>query len=65
MSLNDRLRVVVNEFFHGNKAAFAQAAKISVQRTYNCLSVRINAEPPGKALENLAKYLPHLNATWF
>ena len=28
MSLNDRLRIVVNEFFHGNKAAFARAAKI-------------------------------------
>ena len=27
MSLNDRLRIVVNEFFHGNKAAFARAAK--------------------------------------
>ena len=32
MSLNDRLRIVVNEFFHGNKAAFARAAKISDQR---------------------------------
>ena len=64
MNLNDRLRVVVNEFFHGNKAAFARAAKISDQRAYSCLSVRTNAEPPARVLENLAKYLPHLNTTW-
>lgn len=41
MSLNDRLRIVVNEFFHGNKAAFARAAKISDQRAYSFLSVRV------------------------
>lgn len=64
MNLNDRLRIVVNEFFHGNKAAFARAAKISDQRAYSCLSVRTNAEPPARVLENLAKYLPHLNTTW-
>lgn len=64
MNLNDRLRIVVNEFFHGNKAAFARAVKISAQRAYSCLSVRINAEPPASVLENLAKYLPHLNTTW-
>ena len=57
MSLNDRLRIVVNEFFHGNKAAFARAAKISDQRAYSCLSVRSNTEPPARVLENL-------NATW-
>ena len=54
MSLNDRLRIVVNEFFHGNKAAFARAAKISDQRAYSCLSVRSNTEPPARVLENLA-----------
>ena len=64
MSLNDRLRIVVNEFFHGNKAAFARAAKISDQRAYSFLSVRSNTEPPARVLENLAKYLPNLNATW-
>ena len=55
MSLNDRLRIVVNEFFHGNKAAFARAAKISDQRAYSFLSVRSNTEPPARVLENLAK----------
>ncbi len=64
MSLNDRLRIVVNEFFHGNKTDFARVAKISTQRAYSCLSIRTNAEPPARVLENLAKYLPHLNTTW-
>ncbi len=64
MNLNDRLRIVVNEFFHGNKAAFARVGKISTQRAYSCLSVRTNTEPPARVLENLAKYLPHLNTTW-
>lgn len=64
MDLNDRLRIVVNEFFHGNKTDFARVAKISTQRAYSCLSVRTNAEPPARVLENLAKYLPHLNAAW-
>ena len=27
MSLNDRLRIVVNEFFHGNKAALLEPQK--------------------------------------
>ena len=64
MDLNDRLRIVVNEFFHGNKTDFARVAKISTQRAYSCLSIRTNAEPPARVLENLAKYLPHLNTTW-
>ena len=41
MSLNDRLRIVVNEFFHGNKAALLEPQKISDQRAYSCLSVRV------------------------
>ena len=28
------------------------------------MSVRSNTEPPARVLENLAKYLPNLNATW-
>ena len=40
------------------------AAKIEDQRAYSCLSVRSNTEPPARVLENLAKYLPNLNATW-
>ena len=33
-------------------------------RAYSFLSVRSNTEPPARVLENLAKYLPNLNATW-
>lgn len=64
MDINERLRLITKELFHGNKAAFARVAQVPSARAYDYLSARNYAAPPGRVLENLAKNLPQLNPKW-
>lgn len=64
MNITERLQLIVNEKFGGNKASFARCIGIAPTSISNYLSKERSSKPSSDLLENIVNNIPDINAKW-
>lgn len=63
-SINDRLQIIINELFGGNKAKFAKSIDIAPTSMSNYLSEKRQSKPSSDMLEKIINVVDGLSAQW-
>ena len=63
-SINERLQVVINELFDGNKAKFAKAIGIAPTSISNYLGEKRQSKPSSDMLEKILNSVEDISADW-
>lgn len=63
-SINERLQIIVNELFDGNKAKFAKSIEIAPTSISNYLSDKRQSKPSADMLEKIINVVECLSAEW-
>lgn len=62
-TINDRIQIIVNELFEGNKAKFARAINVSQMHVQGILGVK-KSEPSYGFIQKLVIGLPKIDPLW-
>ena len=63
-SINDRLQIIVNEFFDGNKAQFAKAVNIPPTSISNYFNEKRQSKPSSEMLCKILNVVDKLSSDW-
>lgn len=63
-NINERLQIIVNELFDGNKAKFAKSIEIAPTSISNYLSDKRQSKPSADMLEKIINVVECLSAEW-
>lgn len=63
-SINDRLQIIVNEFFEGNKAQFAKAVNIPPTSISNYFNEKRQSKPSSEMLCKILNVVDKLSSEW-
>ena len=63
-SINDRLQIIVNEFFDGNKAQFAKAVNIPPTSISNYFNEKRQSKPSSEMLCKILNVVDELSPEW-
>lgn len=64
IGINERLQVIVDELFDGNKAKFAKSIEIAPTSISNYLSDKRQSKPSADMLEKIINVVENLSAEW-
>ncbi|SHE30410.1 hypothetical protein [Dysgonomonas macrotermitis] len=64
MNINERIQCIVDQFFSGNKAAFAKCIKVKPTTLSNIIGRERASKPSSEILESIAYNIPELNPDW-
>lgn len=63
-NINERLQIIVDELFDGNKAKFAKSIEIAPTSISNYLSDKRQSKPSADMLEKIINVVEILSAEW-
>lgn len=63
-SINERLQIIIDELFGGNKAKFAKAIEIAPTSISNYLSDKRQSKPSADMLEKIINVVENISAEW-
>lgn len=63
-SINERLQIIIDELFGGNKAKFAKAIEIAPTSISNYLSDKRKSKPSADMLEKIINVVENISAEW-